>query len=165
MGFVDPFLLNFVWAHNYMPNIEKNVKKETDFNFKLQRSSDNKSVVKMMKTYLDWCTLVFRDNGLRGGWKKGYMSILRLGLCQGKLSFQKRKKKSLSDVGKMSSHAICYAKTVGLLSACQKRGKGTTHRCRGPLASFVIIHGKWTSNYPLPIRVMMSQPKIGRWAD
>lgn len=52
MGFVDPFLLNFVWAHNYMPNIEKNVKKETDFNFKLQRSSDNKNVVKMMKTTL-----------------------------------------------------------------------------------------------------------------
>lgn len=35
-----------------MPNIEKNVKKETDFNFKLQRSSDNKNVVKMMKTTL-----------------------------------------------------------------------------------------------------------------
>lgn len=52
VGFVDPFLLNFVWAHNYMPNIEKNVKKETDFNFKLQRSSDNKNVVKMMKTTL-----------------------------------------------------------------------------------------------------------------
>lgn len=53
VGFVDPFLLNFVWAHNYRPNIEKNVKKETDFNFKLQRSSDNKNVVRMMKTYLD----------------------------------------------------------------------------------------------------------------
>lgn len=52
VGFVDPFLLNFVWAHNYMPNIEKNVKKETYFNFKLQRSSDNKNVVKMMKTTL-----------------------------------------------------------------------------------------------------------------
>lgn len=52
VGFVDPFLLNLVWAHNYMPNIEKNVKKETDFNFKLQRSSDNKNVVKMMKTAL-----------------------------------------------------------------------------------------------------------------
>lgn len=35
-----------------MPNIEKNVKKEIDFNFKLQRSSDNKNVVKMMKTAL-----------------------------------------------------------------------------------------------------------------
>lgn len=36
-----------------MPNIEKkNVKKETDFNFKLQRSSDNKNVVKMMTTTL-----------------------------------------------------------------------------------------------------------------
>lgn len=52
VGFVDPFLLNLVWAHNYMPNIEKNVKKETDFNFKLQRSSDNKNVVKMMETAL-----------------------------------------------------------------------------------------------------------------
>lgn len=42
IGFVDPFFLNFVWAHNYMPNIEKTVKKGIDFNFKLQRSSDNK---------------------------------------------------------------------------------------------------------------------------
>lgn len=52
VGFVDPFLLNLVWVCNYMPNIEKNVKKETDFNFKLQRSSDSKNVVKMMKTAL-----------------------------------------------------------------------------------------------------------------
>lgn len=51
-GFVDPFFLNFVWAHNYMPNIEKNVKKEIDFNFKLQRSSDDKNVGKMMKNAL-----------------------------------------------------------------------------------------------------------------
>lgn len=52
VGFVDPFLLNLVWARNYMSNIEKNVKKETDFNCKLQRSSDNKNVVKMMKITL-----------------------------------------------------------------------------------------------------------------
>lgn len=52
VGFVDPFLFNFVWAHNYIPNIEKNVKKETDFNFKLQRSSDNKNVVKMKRNTL-----------------------------------------------------------------------------------------------------------------
>lgn len=52
VGFVDPFLLNLVWVHNYMPNIEKNVKKETDFNFKLQRSSESKNVVKMMNTAL-----------------------------------------------------------------------------------------------------------------
>lgn len=52
VGFVDPFFLNFVWAHNYIPNIKKNVKKEIDFNFKLQRSSDNKNVVKMMKNTL-----------------------------------------------------------------------------------------------------------------
>lgn len=52
VGIVDPFFLNFVWAHNYIPNIKKNVKKEIDFNFKLQRSSDNKNVVKMMKNTL-----------------------------------------------------------------------------------------------------------------
>lgn len=46
VGVVDPLLLNFVWAHNYMPDIEKNVKKETNFNFKLQRSSEDKNVVK-----------------------------------------------------------------------------------------------------------------------
>lgn len=44
----------------------------------------------------------------------------------------------------------------------RSRAKVQHTHCRGPLASFVIIHGKWTSNYPLPIRVMMSQPKIGR---
>lgn len=81
VGFVDPFFLNFVWAHNYMPNIEKNVKKEIDFNFKLQRSSDNKNVGKMMKKYLGGCTLVFRDNTLCSNSKKGYLSILSFGYC------------------------------------------------------------------------------------
>lgn len=70
------------------------------------------------------------------------MSILRLGLCQGSYHFKKeKKKKTLSDVGKTSSHAICYAQTVGLLSACQKRGKGTTHPLPGPISIF--CHNTW----------------------
>ena len=28
VGFVDPFLLNFIWAHNYMPNIEKKMSRK-----------------------------------------------------------------------------------------------------------------------------------------
>lgn len=74
VGFVDPFLLNLVWVRNYMPNIEKNVKKETDFNFKLQRSSDSKNVVKMMKTALT-------DGLLFLGTMFGVMAV-REGTCQ-----------------------------------------------------------------------------------
>lgn len=92
VGFVDPFFLNFVWAHNYMPNIEKTVKKEIDFNFKLQRSSDNKKCGESDEKYLGGCSLVFRDNILYSGSMNGYLSILSFGYCEGKLSFLKKEK-------------------------------------------------------------------------
>lgn len=74
VGFVDPFLLSLVWAHNYMSTIEKNVKKETDFNFKLQRSSDKKNVVKMMK-------ITFTDAPLFIG-TMSYAAVDRKDMCQ-----------------------------------------------------------------------------------
>lgn len=37
VGFVDPFLLNFIWAHNYMPNIEKKMSRNR---FQFQASEE-----------------------------------------------------------------------------------------------------------------------------
>ena len=48
---------------------------------------------------------------------------------------------TLFDIGKMSGRATCYAKTVGLLSACQKQGKGITHPLPGSISIF--CHNTW----------------------
>lgn len=52
-----------------------------------------------------------------------------------------KKKNNSFRCRKMSSHATCYAKTVGLLPACQKQGKSTTHPLPGPISIF--CHNTW----------------------